>query len=676
MLTQLLSRRERPGTVSAIRLLFALALAFAVPQVQAAPPPVEDFVRNPDVGEATISPSGTQIAMTIAMNNGHMNLAVLNLSPLGKPKVIAGFDDADVRNLNWVNDERIVYSALNRDISGSRSESSGLFAINADGSDKRQLVAFIDAVYTTGSGITSRMLNWQWNLYDTVDDGSPDIIVSESQFDALDDFKALNLERLNTLTGKHVPVVANAPEGARNWLLDKKGEARVVEAVSNGLETIYWRKGDDKTWTQLAQFKLYSGEGFTPWYYDVRGTLFVRTAHKADTQALFRYDIATQKLEDEPLVALSGFDLNPDLILDSKTDQLMGLNYVADQEGTAWFDKDMRNLQKAIDAALPKGRTNKLYCGRCASTRFFLVRSRSDRQPGEYYIFDRQMVSLLRIGATRPWLQEAALGRRSFERVAARDGMSIPVYITRPASAQDKQALPTVVLVHGGPTVRGFDLGYERDAQFLASRGYLVIETEFRGSYGYGTKLRKAGWKQWGLAMEDDLADATNWAIKQGLADPKRICIMGGSYGGYAALMGPIRNPELYRCVVASSAVTDIDMMFDLHWSDFSEDWKQYGLPKLVGDRKADAEQFRATSPLQQAAKIKVPVFLAHGSEDSRVPIDHARKFRAAAESAGVKLEWLVYAEEGHGCRKPANNIDYLKRVEAFLAKSMDATSP
>jgi len=336
-----------------------------------------------------------------------------------------------------------------------------------------------------------------------------------------------------------------------------------------------------------------------------------------------------------------------------------------------WFDKDLRAIQQRIDSSLPADRFNALICGRCLSSRFIGVKSSSDRMPADYYVYDRQEKSLLGLGAARPWLAPSGQGRRSYHSVAARDGLPLPVYLTTPAEAVKGKPLPAVVLVHGGPWVRGHDLEWDRDAQFLATRGYLVIEVDYRGSTGYGLRHFKAGWKQWGLAMQDDLSDAVAWATKQGLADAGRICIVGSSYGGYAALMGVVRDPGLYRCAVSHAGVTDIDLVYSDAWNDASPAYKQYGMPLLIGDRQADAAQLAATSPLQQAARIKVPVLLAHGGEDRRVPIEHMRAFRKAAERAGVRVEAIEYAEEGHGFRQPKNDIDFWNRVDAFLKKNL-----
>jgi dipeptidyl aminopeptidase/acylaminoacyl peptidase len=257
--------------------------------------------------------------------------------------------------------------------------------------------------------------------------------------------------------------------------------------------------------------------------------------------------------------------------------------------------------------------------------------------------------------------------------------LPLPVYLTRPAAAKEGEQLPGVVLVHGGPFVRGHNLQWDAEAQFLASRGYLVIETEYRGSTGYGFRHFRAGWKEWGQAMQDDLADAVAWAVQRRLVDPKRVCIAGGSYGGYAALMGPIRNPGVYQCAVSFAGVTDIDLMYSIAWSDLSEEWKRYGMPQLIGDPKEEGERVTAASPLRQASRIKVPVMLAHGGLDRRVPIDHSRRFRSEAERAGVKVEWVAYADEGHGFVNPANRADYWRRMENFLSRSIGneaATNP
>ncbi len=220
------------------------------------------------------------------------------------------------------------------------------------------------------------------------------------------------------------------------------------------------------------------------------------------------------------------------------------------------------------------------------------------------------------------------MATRDFVHIKARDGHAFAVHVTRPAG---KGPWPAVVLVHGGPFMRGGSWHWDAESQFLASRGYIVVEPEFRDSTGFGDKLFRAGWKQWGLA------------------DGKRVCIAGASYGGYATLMGLIRDPDLYRCGVAWAAVTDIGLLYSPTWGDLSEVWKQYGMPVLVGDPEKDAAQFDATSPLKQADRVTQPLLLAFGGTDRRVPMTHGTRFRDAVRKTNSQVEWIEYADEGHG---------------------------
>ncbi|MFD2453074.1 alpha/beta hydrolase family protein [Ideonella paludis] len=213
-------------------------------------------------------------------------------------------------------------------------------------------------------------------------------------------------------------------------------------------------------------------------------------------------------------------------------------------------------------------------------------------------------------------------------------------------------------------------LGWDPDAQFLASRGYLVIEPEFRGSLGYGSEFVRRSFKQWGLAMQDDVTDATQWAVKEGLADPKRLVIAGASYGGYATMMGLVKEPDLYRAGINWVGVTDIDLIYDIGWSDADEDWLRLGMPRMVGDQKKDRAQLDATSPLKQAHRITKPVLMAYGTDDKRVPLPHGEKMRDALNRLGkAPVEWVTYRDEGHSWMLEATHIDFWKRVEAFLAK-------
>ena len=229
------------------------------------------------------------------------------------------------------------------------------------------------------------------------------------------------------------------------------------------------------------------------------------------------------------------------------------------------------------------------------------------------------------------------------------------------------------MLVHGGPWSRGASTHWSPEAQFLASRGYRVLEPDFRGSTGYGDKHFKAGWKQWGLAMQDDLADAVQWAAGEGLIDPQKVCIYGGSYGGYAALMGPVRHPDTYRCAASLVGVTDIMLMFTSGRADFTRDSRLYVMPQLVGDPDRDSDMLKLSSPVERVAGIRVPILLAQGTLDRRVPREHANRFEAVARRAGVQVERIDYNDAGHGFATPEQHGEFLNRLAAFLARSLNS---
>ena len=664
------THRGRFGT-AALVLAWLLALTGALQPANAAPPPIEHFTQHPLISDIALSPSGERMALVSFDAKGRKRLAVMGLSPRTEPKIVAGYHDADIRRVWWANDTRLVFKVIKAtDSAEVDDDGAATFAIDHDGGNFRELIVWRWANASTGTRIVSRVLPYGWFVHSTIDDGSDDIFVYRNVADAVGEHRELRLARLDTRTGVLRKLSGDMPEGGSGWLLDHRNEPRVMNVVRDGRHKIFWRSPDKSQWTQLEDFEEL-GDGFTPWHLDADGQLLVRSYQSGGGGvALYAYDMEKRQVSAEPLVALKGFDLERGSEIDPRTRRLIGLHFRTDRPMSYWFDDKLDVIQRSLDKALP-GRNNRLHCGRCETSRFLVVHSSSDRHPGEYLLFDREASKLSTIGSARPWIDEKTQGRRSFHRVTVRDGLSMPVYVTHPAGAKDTDPLPAVVLVHGGPFLRGSDLSWDAEAQFLASRGYRVIEPEFRGSKGYGWAHFKAGWKQWGLAMQDDLADAVQWAAKGGLVDASRVCIMGASYGGYAALMGPIRHPKAYRCAISYAGVTDIELMYDIRWSDFSEEYKQYGMPRLVGDREKDADQLRATSPLQRVAEIKVPVLLGHGGFDRRVPIAHASKFVSAARSAGVAIEDVTYAREGHGWIVPGTHADFLGRVEKFLAKSL-----
>ena len=407
-----------------------------------------------------------------------------------------------------------------------------------------------------------------------------------------------------------------------------------------------------------------------PVAFDGDGSMIVASDVGRDTFALYRWD-AAKKTRGEELAAYARADFGEGgrLIYDDRKKRIVGMRYDAERAGTVWFDDDWARVQATADKALPATAN---YLARVKED-LYLVTSFSDTNPSTWYLLDTAKGTLELLGVQRKAIDPAKMPPRKAVRYAARDGLEIPAFLTLPLGRAPKN-LPLIVLVHGGPNVRGTYWGWNAEAAYLAALGYAVLEPEYRGSKGWGKKLYEAGWKQWGRGMQDDLNDGMDWLAKQGVVDPQRACIVGASYGGYAVMEGLSRDPDRWRCGINYVGVTDINMMFDITWSDFAySDYIKYAAKEIMGDPDKDAALLKSVSPLQNAAAIKAPVLMAYGGLDRRVPVIHGEKMRDALAKNGTPVEWVVYQEEAHGFLLEKNRYDFYNRVAAFLAKYLPA---
>ncbi|WP_426336502.1 alpha/beta fold hydrolase [Pseudoduganella sp. R-31] len=647
---------------------FLAGLATVAGLAQAAPP-AQHFFEAARYKEARLSPSGRYLALRVGSNETRDSLAVIDTDTLQvvSTKRLAEYD---VGHIRWVNDERLVYTVTDKDAApGDRRVAPGLYAMSRDGKETRQLAEHHGGNQSTGSHIKSRLEPWNTYLMD--EDGAQDstIIYVERPIwtaKAGYDIERTELVKLDTASGQSS--VLSHPGISQGWMLDHKGVPTIMVSSKDGNETINYRDAGGE-WRDVATQATYgsSSQGLSPigFYDDKR--LLVRTRKNGDKAALYLMDLGTGKIDAEPLVAMADFDFNGRMVYSQQ--RLVGIHYLADARSSAWFDPALQAAQKEVDRQLA-GLVNIITPPTHPDSAWMLVASYSDRQPRFYSLYNSNTREVKGLGGTHPDIKAAEMGAQDIVKYRARDGLEIPAWLTLPAKGGKK--LPMVVLVHGGPYVRGSEWGWDADGQFLASRGYAVLEPEFRGSTGYGLKLFNAGRKQWGLKMQDDIADSVKWAVDKGIADPGRVCIMGGSYGGYATLMGLVNDPGVYRCGIAYAAVTDIPLLYDSGMavlSDLPPDYKTYGVPVLVGDLEKDAAQFTATSPLKQAARIKRPLLLAHGTDDRRVPFPHYTKLRSALQEAKADAEFVEYIGEGHGWSTLKTRLDFWGRVEKFLDK-------
>lgn len=480
------------------------------------------------------------------------------------------------------------------------------------------------------------------------------------------------IARCNARTGE-CTTFWHPPGEPLRYAFDKQGNLRAITLVNSVLfkdatTVSNWYKPADKpTWTKLAEFRVDEDFWVPAYAPDEPDTLVIASRQGRDTRALFHYDTVERRQTE----MLAGHPTQDILSYDGI--EQAAFDYVATggmRREQVWFQRDWAAMQKQIDVLLP----NRVNILSGDPRRAVLVRSYGDVDPGTWYYFDIAKKSLVTVGKAMTSADPARMRPMEVMSYKAADGLSIPAYLTRPAAPTATPA-PMVVLIHGGPLARDH-WNWDADVQMLASRGYLVFQPQFRGSSGFGRRFEEAGFGEWGKAMQDDITDGVRHLVAQGIADPQRICIVGASYGGYAALWGLVKTPELYRCGISFAGVTDIGHLFS-DWTDLRFDKASRQLMKRhIGDSTMSAELFDPVSPLRHAGRIKAPVLLMHGREDERVPIAHGRRMRDALEANNKEVTWVVFNEEGHGLRYRRNQVEYFQAMLDFLGKHLPVAAP
>lgn len=649
----------------------ALGLAAATPVLHAQtalPLPALTFFDDWRVRNVSLSPSGDALAMVAPSANGRQQLVVVDLATMAA-RPVAGFSDADVGWVHWLGDERLAFGAYVFVDYLANRYSGGLYAVDRDGRRLKELRPF---ERQQGDSMNVDRLNltpWSWPLLAAGAQRGTQLLMVEPdpvprRGEAL---RGWRLRRVDTVSLEITSV--DAPRSGDDFVVGLDGTVMAALTHQDRESTLQVR-GTDGRWNPTLRFDRWLAGGAEPLFAAPDGTLYVSATDARGMQALFRLDRQRGVLEDKPVLAVQGFDIKPQFV--ASDDRVLGLRLQADAEVTQWWDDELKAVQAEIDRRLAST-VNRVTPPRRGSSPWLLVESFSDRQPMQYLLWNRKDRRFVRVGAAMPQVDPARMAQTDFVRFKARDGLEIPAYVTRPPQAPAGARLPVVVYIHGGPWVRGGHWHWRPEWQFLASRGYLVVAPEFRGSAGFGSRHEQAGYGQWGQAMQDDIADTAAWAVASAGGDAARVAALGGSYGGYAALMSLVRHPQQFRCAVSLVGVTDPLLLFDEAWSDISSTAVEHGLKRKIGDPETEAEKLRAASPLHQASRITAPVLLAYGERDRRVTPVHAERLERALRGHNKAVELVRYPEEGHGLRKPENLVDFWTRVEKFLARHMPA---
>ena len=640
-----------------------LAMAMACAVVQAATrPDLTPYVTPDAFSNLKLSPTGAYVGSVL--RHGARSMLVV-LDPKTRTQVggLKFSGETQVFDFWWVSDKRLVVSL--GETFGTRdtpSPTGELYGVNFDGSAAGMLVGYRVAGPAIGTRFSSHadVGLVAAELLDTLKGDDDNVLVTIWPLDRKD--PTTRVERMNVTTGKRT-FVASVPVRRASFLTDNHARVRfAVGADADNISKLYYRRNDDAEWS-LENDESTSGVVETPVGFSRDDSIaYLRVEQKEGPDRIIAFDVSSGQRKE----VASDPTIDPRVLYRNGADDVIGAQFVQAAPRTVLFDAadPDAQLQRKLEQAF-KGQVARV----ASSTndgRRKLVYVYSDTDPGSYYFFDVAASKADFYLASQEKIDvEKMSPMRSFD-FTARDGMKLHGYITLPKNA--KGPVPLVVMPHGGPFDIADKWAFDNDAQLLAEAGYGVLQVNFRGSGDYGRAYLHAGAREWGGKMQDDVTDATQWAIKSGQVDPKRICIYGASYGAYAALVGVAKEPGLYRCAVGYAGVYDLKLMTSE--GDGKAKSSRTWLREWVGD---DDARLAAASPTNMADRIKAPVFLAAGGEDPVAPIKHSQAMEKALRRANVPVETLYYPNEGHGFFTTEHQRAFYEHLLDFLDKHIGA---
>ena len=595
--------------------------------------PLEDFFKNPEKSSFNISPDGKYISY-MAPYESRMNIFVQKAGS-EKATRITSETDRDIAGYYWANNSRILFLKDN-----GGDENFALYGVDMNGKNAKCLTCF--------EGVRTQII-------DDLEDQPDFVIVGLNKRNPM----VFDPYRLNIDTGE-MTMLAENPGNIQGWMTDHDGKLRIAMAIVDGINTqLLYRDTETEEFRPLltTSFK----ESMSPEFFTFDNKKLYATSNIGrDKSVAVVFDPATST-ETEVLFENEDFDLSG-LSYSRKRKVLTAASYVSWKRERHFFDDQTKNMFAELEKLLP-GYELSISSSDKAEEKF-IVRTYSDKSLGANYFYDLKKNTISKIQEVSPWIDENHMADIKPIQYRARDGKIIHGYLTLPKGV-DAKNLPVVVNPHGGPWARD-NWGFNPEVQFLANRGFAVLQMNFRGSTGYGKAFWESSFKQWGLTMQNDITDGVYWLIEQGIADKDRVAIYGASYGGYATLQGLVVTPTLYAAAVDYVGVSNLFTFMQTippYWKPMLD-----MMYEMVGNPEKDKAQFEATSPALNAHRIMTPLFVAQGAKDPRVNIAESDQIVAAMKAKGVEVEYMVKDNEGHGFHNEENRFDFYRAMEKFLS--------
>lgn len=629
-----------------------LAAIAMVPSTHAAEKmPVEAFAALPSFSGAKLSPSGQSIAFAID-RDGRRAIVYQNLdgSDIG---ILPPPADAEIRQFYWASDDTILVETGTMSRRKEFVQKVELSKILAFSKKKGKFTWLGKPKKMKRHGRNKgdrQFVSQHERIVDFLSD-DPKHILIQLDFD-LDGNP--DVFKVNVTTGKR-KLVRGEHRGIQNWYTDNKSVVRAGFGYDGDKHFGMVADGDGK-WNSLSQLDWTSKYDFMGFTNDPN-IAYVSGASQHGTNGVFTLNMQTGEIVKE---VFAHPEVDTDAVVQHPvTGHTAGVIYRDDFQRERYFDKSFRIVQKSINRVL-KDTVNTI-AGRARDREIYLFFSRNAQNPGDYYLYDREQKQLSYIAPAMDKINVEQTSGTSKVMIPVRDGSEIPGYVTLPKGKEAKN-LPAIVLPHGGPYAPHDNAEWDFWAQFYANRGYVVLKPNFRGTLGYGDAFHQKGVRQWGGLMQDDVTDATKWLIAEGMADADRICIVGASYGGYTALMGLVKEPDLYKCAISVNGVPDIPAMK-------TDDKEVIGGSSWIKTMGLEGANDMSVSPYHRAAEIKAPVMLVASKDDARVPYGMSVSMHQQLKKLKKASTYVELENGGHSMITGASRLKMLKETEKFLKK-------